>query len=61
LTFVTILVSAALGVMAFGVAVDGTAAQSMHLIRVELVLLIVFVAGVVLELNRRRRELRFAA
>lgn len=56
LTFVTILVSAVLAVRAFGVVVDGTAAQSMHLIHVELVLLTVFVAGLVLESTRRRRE-----
>ena len=61
LTFVTILVSAVLAVRAFGIAVDGTAAQSMHLVRVEAILLTVFVAGLAMELTRRRRQPLHAA
>lgn len=60
LGFVFTLVSVVLGVRVFGMLADGTVQESLHLVRAETILLVLFVAGLFLDAAKRRRDVRAA-
>jgi len=56
LLLVTTVMGVATAVRAFGILVDGAGVESLRLLRVEAIFMVLFVAGLVLEVGRRRNE-----
>jgi hypothetical protein len=60
LTFVATVLGVVLGVRLFGMAIDGTVRENMHLVRAETIMLVLFAIAIFLESVRRRREVAHA-
>jgi hypothetical protein len=55
LRFVGTMIAAALAVRVYGMIVDGTTAANMHLVRAEIILLVIVTIGAFVETARQRR------
>jgi len=60
LSFVALIMAVALVVRVFGMLADGSARESMGLVRAESIMLVLFIAGIFIE-RRRRNQLKQAA